>query len=65
MSSNGLLHRFTYLERVVHWVVGGTFVALLLTWLALSYPSLFWLTSLVALVLRRACCTRGSEPYSA
>jgi len=47
MSSNGLLHRFTYLERVVHWVVGGTFGALLLTGLALSYPSLFWLTSLV------------------
>ena len=42
-----LLHRFSYLERLVHWVVGGTFVILLLTGLAFSYPSLFWLTTLL------------------
>lgn len=42
-----LLHRFTYFERLVHWVVGGTFVVLMLTGLAFSYPSLFWLTVLV------------------
>ena len=47
MTSESFLSRFTYLERVVHWVVGGSFVALLLTGLAFSYPSLFWLTSLV------------------
>ncbi len=41
------LPRFNFLERVVHWVVGITFVLLLLTGLAFSYPSLFWLTSLV------------------
>lgn len=41
------LDRFTFVERVVHWVVGVTFVILLLTGLALSYPSLFWLTSLL------------------
>ena len=29
--SKELLQRFTYLERIVHWVVGATFVALLLT----------------------------------
>ena len=45
--SEPLLRRFTYLERVVHWVVGGTFVALLLTGLAFAYPSFFWLTTLV------------------
>ncbi len=39
--------RFTYTERVCHWVVGTTFVYLLLTGLAFSYPWLFWLTSLV------------------
>lgn len=41
------LHRFTFAERVVHWVVGVTFVLLLLTGFAFSYPSLYWLTSLV------------------
>ncbi len=41
------IQRFTYAERVVHWVVGVTFVFLLLTGLAFSYPKLFWLTSLV------------------
>lgn len=45
--SEHLLKRFTYLERLVHWVVGASFVALLLTGLALSYPTLFWLTVLV------------------
>lgn len=42
-----LLRRFTYLERLVHWVVGVTFVILLLSGLAFSYPSLFWLTTLL------------------
>ena len=45
--SNRLLSRFSFLERVVHWVVGVTFVLLLLTGLAFSYPSLFWLTTFV------------------
>ena len=43
--SEPLLHRFNLLERVVHWVVGGTYVALLLTGLAFAYPALFWLTT--------------------
>jgi formate dehydrogenase subunit gamma len=42
-----LIHRFSFLERVVHWVVGLTFVVLLGTGLAFAYPSLFWLTTLV------------------
>ncbi|MFQ6044747.1 MAG: formate dehydrogenase subunit gamma [Gemmatimonadales bacterium] len=41
------LKRFTFAERVLHWVVGVTFVILLLTGLALSYPKLYWLTALV------------------
>ncbi len=41
------LQRFTLVERVIHWVVGLAFVLLLLTGLALSYPSLFWLTAVV------------------
>lgn len=41
------LQRFSYAERVVHWVVGLSFVLLLFTGLAFSYPSLFWMTALV------------------
>ena len=40
------LERFTYPERVVHWVVGLSFVFLLLTGLAFSHPRLFWITTL-------------------
>jgi formate dehydrogenase subunit gamma len=40
------LTRFSYFERIVHWVLGLSFVFLLFTGLALSYPSLFWLTAL-------------------
>ena len=46
MRADELL-RFTFFERLVHWVVGVTFVFLLLTGLAFSYPSLYWLTALV------------------
>lgn len=42
----GQIQRFTYLERVVHWVVGLSFLFLLLTGLAFSHPRLFWLTAL-------------------
>lgn len=45
--SRGELQRFTYAERVVHWVVGLSFVFLLLTGLAFSHPRLFWITTLV------------------
>ncbi|MXY17832.1 MAG: formate dehydrogenase subunit gamma [Acidobacteria bacterium] len=43
--SEPLLHRFNLLERIIHWVVGVTYVALLLTGLAFAYPPLFWLTA--------------------
>lgn len=40
----GDIKRFTFVERVVHWVVGLSFLFLLLTGLAFSHPRLFWLT---------------------
>lgn len=40
------VERFGFLERVVHWWVGLSFLYLLLTGLALSHPRLYWLTSL-------------------
>ena len=45
--SDQFLDRFTFVERLVHWVVGVSFVALLLSGLALSYPALFWLVALL------------------
>ena len=41
------LQRFTFTQRLVHWIVGLSFVFLLATGFAFSYPSLFWLTLLV------------------
>lgn len=41
------IERFTYRERVIHWVLGLSFVFLLLTGLAFSHPRLFWITTLV------------------
>lgn len=45
-SGTDELKRFTFSERLVHWVVGVTFVVLLLTGLAFSHPRLFWITNL-------------------
>jgi formate dehydrogenase subunit gamma len=47
MINDAPLNRFTLAERVVHWVVGVTFVLLVLSGLALSYPSLFWMAGLL------------------
>ena len=41
------LYRFTFFERILHWVVGVAFVVLLATGLAFAYPQLFWITTLV------------------
>ena len=41
------IERFAYRERVIHWVLGLSFVFLLLTGLAFSHPRLFWITTLV------------------
>ena len=42
-----MLHRFSFFERIVHWVVGVSFVVLLWTGLAFAYPSLFWITTIL------------------
>jgi len=42
-----LIHRFSAIQRLIHWAVGVSFTILLLTGLAFSYPSLFWLTNLL------------------
>lgn len=47
MSGGGDVHRFSFAERLVHWVVGITFVVLLLTGLAFSHPRFFWLTAIL------------------
>jgi formate dehydrogenase subunit gamma len=45
--SRGEIQRFSFAERLVHWVVGLSFLFLLLTGLAFSHPRLFWLTTFV------------------
>ena len=41
------IHRFTYFERVLHWIVGLSFLYLLLTGLAFSHPRLYWITTVL------------------
>jgi formate dehydrogenase subunit gamma len=45
-AETGELLRYTFFERFLHWVVAITFVALLLSGLALAYPRLAWLSGL-------------------
>jgi formate dehydrogenase subunit gamma len=40
------LQRYSFVERLVHWFVALTFIALLLSGLALAYPRLAWLAGL-------------------
>lgn len=46
-KSQAALERFTFVERIVHWAVGLSFLFLLLTGLAFSHPRLFWITTVV------------------
>src|SRR5688500_7977693 len=39
------LERYSLFERIVHWVVGVTFVYLLLSGMALAYPRMAWLAN--------------------
>jgi len=43
---SGRVLRYTFLERVVHWIAGGSYVFLLLTGLAFFSPYLYWLATL-------------------
>jgi formate dehydrogenase subunit gamma len=40
------LQRYNLFERILHWTVAITFIALLLSGLALGYPRLYWLSGL-------------------
>jgi formate dehydrogenase subunit gamma len=46
MAARDLL-RFTYRERLIHWLVGLSLVYLLLTGMAFAHAKLFWMLSLV------------------
>ena len=41
------IQRYTLSDRIVHWEVGVTFVYLLLTGIALAYPRLAWLQTML------------------
>ena len=58
-TSSEEVQRFNFTERIVHWVAAVTFVVLLLSGLALSYPSLYWLTAL----LGGGAATRFLHPW--
>lgn len=40
------LQRYNFFERIVHWTVAISFIALMLSGLALAYPRLYWLSGL-------------------
>ena len=44
---NGRILRYTFAERVVHWVAGLSYIYLLLTGLAFYSPHLYWLAELL------------------
>lgn len=41
-----VIHRYSFVERVVHWSVAITFILLMLGGLALAYPRLHWLANI-------------------
>jgi formate dehydrogenase subunit gamma len=43
-AAPGTIKRYNLFERIVHWTVGLSFVALMLSGLALGYPRLYWLS---------------------
>lgn len=45
--ARGDLTRFSFYERVIHWLSGFSLVYLLITGMAFSYPKAFWLLNLV------------------
>jgi len=57
---NGRVLRYTFSERLMHWVAGVSYVYLLLTGLAFWTPWLFWL----AVVLGGATLSRELHPWA-
>ncbi|MGH9786455.1 MAG: formate dehydrogenase subunit gamma [Terriglobia bacterium] len=44
---SGRIVRYSFLERVVHWIAGGSYVFLLISGLAFFSPRLYWLATLL------------------
>lgn len=57
---NGRILRYTFRERVVHWIAGASYIYLLLTGLAFWSPWLFWL----AVVLGGGTVSRELHPWA-
>jgi len=58
--SNGRVLRYSFKERMVHWLAAVSYVYLLLTGLAFWSPWLFW----IAIVLGGATISRELHPWS-
>jgi len=56
---NGRVLRYTYKERLVHWLAGVSYVYLMLTGLSFWSPWLFW----IAVVLGGATISRELHPW--
>jgi formate dehydrogenase subunit gamma len=46
VETEGVIRRYSLFERIVHWEVAITFIALMLSGMALAYPRLAWLANL-------------------
>ena len=57
---NGRVLRYSFPERLMHWVAGFSYVYLLLTGLAFWTPWLFW----IAVVLGGATLSRELHPWA-
>ena len=57
---NGRILRYTFVERLMHWLSAVTYVYLLLTGLAFWSPWLFW----IAIVLGGATISRELHPWA-
>ena len=57
---DGRILRYTFGERVVHWIAGASYVYLLLTGLAFWSPWLFW----IAVLLGGAPVSRALHPWA-
>jgi len=56
---NGRVLRYSFRERLVHWLAGFSYVYLLLTGLAFWSPWLFW----IAVILGGATVSRELHPW--
>jgi formate dehydrogenase subunit gamma len=57
---NGQILRYTFAERLMHWIAGLTYVYVLLTGLAFHSPHLYW----IAAVLGGGSASRAWHPWA-